>query len=213
MAVDLCIGVEARSRCFWTSPGPVTLIGCILSLCALFHTAFLLPSTDMNQRIYDSLTVDWCFAVRRESQAQAGRDSQPHFPFRCSAGLRALCSLSLSFPGTWKDTASSTVTCASDGVLRVIRVWGQRLFQVMFVMVVLLELLYAGDWVVLRFRVAHGTAYGTVEVNQFLATPLKGNKVEYDMMGTVQQACSRSIFPQRGNPACWWLERHKSQWE
>ena len=94
-----------------------------------------------------------------------------------------------------------------------IRVWGQRLFRVMIVMVVLLELLYAGDWVVLRFRVAHGTAYGTVEVNQFLATPLKGNKVEYDMMGTVQQACSRSIFPQRGNPACWWLERHKSQWE
>jgi hypothetical protein len=95
----------------------------------------------------------------------------------------------------------------------VIRVWGQRLFRVVIVMVVLLELLYAGDWVVLRFRVAHGTVDGTVEVNQFLATPLKGNKVEYDMMGTVQQACSRSIFPQRGNPACWWLERHKSQWE
>jgi hypothetical protein len=36
---------------------PVTLIGCILSLYALFHTAFLLPSTDMNQRIYDSLTL------------------------------------------------------------------------------------------------------------------------------------------------------------
>ena len=52
-----------------------------------------------------------------------------------------------------------------------------------------------------------------VQVNQFLATPLKGNKVEYDLMGTVPMTCSRSIFPQKGNPACWWLERHTSQWE
>jgi hypothetical protein len=95
----------------------------------------------------------------------------------------------------------------------VIRVWGQRLFRGVIVMVLLLELLYVGDWAVLRFRIAHGRAFGTVEVNQFLATPLKGNKVEYDMMGTVRQTCSRSIFPQQGNSACWWLERHKSRWE
>lgn len=35
----------------------VTLIGCILSLYALFNTAFFLPSADMSQRIYDSLAV------------------------------------------------------------------------------------------------------------------------------------------------------------
>jgi hypothetical protein len=81
------------------------------------------------------------------------------------------------------------------------------------VMVVLLGILYVGDWVVLQVRITHGTAYGVVEVNQFLATPLKGNKVEYDLVGAVQETCSRSIFPQKGNPACWWLERHKSQWE
>jgi hypothetical protein len=34
---------------------PVTLICCILSLLAVFHTAFLAPSGDMHQRIYDSL--------------------------------------------------------------------------------------------------------------------------------------------------------------
>ena len=34
----------------------VILIGCILSLYALFHTAFLIPSTDMDQKVYDSLT-------------------------------------------------------------------------------------------------------------------------------------------------------------
>jgi hypothetical protein len=74
-------------------------------------------------------------------------------------------------------------------------------------------MLYGGDWLVLRIRVARGTAYGTVEVRQFLATSLKGDKTEYDFMGTIQQKCSRSIFPQQGNPACWWLERHNSQWQ
>jgi hypothetical protein len=76
-----------------------------------------------------------------------------------------------------------------------------------------LALLYAGDWLAFRFHVAHGTAYDSVEVNQFLATPLKGNKVEYDLTGTAQQTCSRSIFPHNGNSACWWLRRHNAQWQ
>ena len=91
--------------------------------------------------------------------------------------------------------------------------WMQRLGRALVVLVVLLGLLYVGDWVVLRVRVSHGTAYRVIPVNQFLATPLKGNKVEYDLMGTVPVSCSRSIFPQQGNPACWWLEKHTSQWE
>jgi hypothetical protein len=91
--------------------------------------------------------------------------------------------------------------------------WAGRLVRLMMVLVVLLGLLYVGDWAELRVRVSHGTAYGVVQVNQFLATPLKGNKVEYDLMGTVSMTCSHSIFPQQGNPACWWLERHRSQWE
>ena len=91
--------------------------------------------------------------------------------------------------------------------------WAGRLVRLMLMLAVLLGLLYLGDWAVLRVRVAHGTAYGVVQVNQFLATPLKGNKVEYDFMGTAPASCSHSIFPQQGNPACWWLERHRSQWE
>lgn len=74
-------------------------------------------------------------------------------------------------------------------------------------------LLYLGDAIALRVRMAHGTAYGTVEVNQFLATPLKGQKEEYDLIGTVPVTCARSIFPQSGMPACWWLNRHRSQWQ
>lgn len=83
----------------------------------------------------------------------------------------------------------------------------------MLVLVILLGLLYVGDWAVLRMRISRGTAYGTVQVNQLLATPLKGNKVEYDLIGTVPVTCSRSIFPQQGDSACWWLKRHATQWE
>src|ERR1700690_1388870 len=34
---------------------PVTLIFCILSLYALFHTAFLNPASDLDQRVYEWL--------------------------------------------------------------------------------------------------------------------------------------------------------------
>jgi hypothetical protein len=91
--------------------------------------------------------------------------------------------------------------------------WIGRLFQLVVVLGALVVLLYAADALVLHVRVSRGTAYGVVQVNQFLATPLKGNKVEYDLMGTVPTKCSRSIFPQMGNPACWWLKRHTAQWE
>jgi hypothetical protein len=91
--------------------------------------------------------------------------------------------------------------------------WAGRLVRFVMVLAVLSGLLYAGDWLILRIRVSHGTAYRVIQVNQLLATPLKGNKVEYDFMGTAPVMCSRSIFPQQGHPACWWLERHTSQWE
>lgn len=71
-------------------------------------------------------------------------------------------------------------------------------------------LIYLGDWSVFQAR---RKPVGVVQVNQLLATPLKGNKVEYDYMGTSPVTCSRSIFPQQGNPACWWVERHKTEWE
>ena len=91
--------------------------------------------------------------------------------------------------------------------------WTERVVRLLVALAVAAGALWVGDWAVLRVRVAHGTAYGVVQVNQFLATPLKGSKVEYDYMGTSPVTCSRSIFPQQGNEACWWLERHSSQWE
>jgi hypothetical protein len=36
---------------------PVALLLCMLSLCAVFHTAFLVPASDLHQTILDSLEL------------------------------------------------------------------------------------------------------------------------------------------------------------
>ena len=75
-------------------------------------------------------------------------------------------------------------------------------------------LAYAVDWSVFELR---GPAMSTVTVQQFLKTPLKGNKLEFDYLGTADASCSRTFFPQYAasawNPPCWWLQRHKTRWE
>ena len=73
-------------------------------------------------------------------------------------------------------------------------------------------IVYLVDWAILRIRMTRGTGFGTVQVDQYLSTPLKGNKNEYDYLGTVTVACARSIFPHGAAP-CWWRNRHRSVWE
>lgn len=36
---------------------PVALLLCLLSLCAVFHTAFLIPASNLHQTIFDSLEL------------------------------------------------------------------------------------------------------------------------------------------------------------
>ena len=71
-----------------------------------------------------------------------------------------------------------------------------------------LAVLYVGDWAVWRTRVAMGSGMGRVSVGDVIVTPLKGNKEEYDWGGTTTLDCSRSLFPQAGSGACWWLRQH-----
>ena len=84
-------------------------------------------------------------------------------------------------------------------------------------LLIALLVLYVSDFAVFEVRHAHGTAMATVSVDQFLQTPLKGNKAEYDYIGTTDQPCSRSLFPQYAasqlNTPCWWLQKHKAQWQ
>jgi hypothetical protein len=74
-------------------------------------------------------------------------------------------------------------------------------------------ILYFADWAQLGLRLAHYTGLGSVNVSQYLATPLKGQKEEYDYLGNSDQPCVKSIFPHDAYQPCWWLERHKNQWQ
>jgi hypothetical protein len=80
-----------------------------------------------------------------------------------------------------------------------------------------LAVLYALDWSVFEFRQMRGTGMGSVSVEQYLKTQLKGNKAEYDYLGAADENCSLAMFPQYAasawNPPCWWLKRHNQHWQ
>jgi hypothetical protein len=76
-------------------------------------------------------------------------------------------------------------------------------------LLLLAVLLYPLDWAVWRTRVARGGGMGEVQVDHFTVAELKGSKEEYYPDGTAVVPCSRSIYPQGGNGACWWVERHR----
>lgn len=74
-------------------------------------------------------------------------------------------------------------------------------------------LLWVGDWAVFAVRASHGNGYDSVQVEEYLSTALKGNKEEYDYLGTVEMNCARALFPHGGAQPCWWVRRHRKQWE
>jgi hypothetical protein len=87
------------------------------------------------------------------------------------------------------------------------RLWVRVLQGLLAVLLVL----YLGDWAILKMR-AGSQASSSVQVEQFLRIRLKGQKEEFDYMGTVAQPCTPSLFPHRSQSPCWWLVRHKTQW-
>jgi hypothetical protein len=52
-----------------------------------------------------------------------------------------------------------------------------------------------------------------VTVGLLQVATLKGNKEEYYPDGTEVVDCSKSIFPQTGAGACWWVESHRTVFE
>lgn len=72
-----------------------------------------------------------------------------------------------------------------------------------------LVILFAGDYLVLHFRIAaHGLNGATQSLTTFAAAPLKDGRfsVFYDQPQI--QTCVRSIFPWLGDQPCWYLQRH-----
>lgn len=67
---------------------------------------------------------------------------------------------------------------------------------------------YAADWLVFNLR---GGPTAKVTVSHFLSAPLKNNKQELDYLGSDEEICSLSLYPQSGHTPCWYLRRHTNQ--
>ena len=69
--------------------------------------------------------------------------------------------------------------------------------------------LYAGDYAVLRYRIAaHGADAVTSSVPTFYAAPLKNGRLDVYYDQPQSQTCVRSIFPWLGYEPCWYVQRH-----
>jgi hypothetical protein len=86
-----------------------------------------------------------------------------------------------------------------------IKRWLQRM---LVVLVAGFVAVYGGDWAIYKLR---GSPTSTVTVNKFMTVPLKGNKIEYDYIGSADVPCSISLFPQAGQSPCWHLRRNPNQ--
>lgn len=70
---------------------------------------------------------------------------------------------------------------------------------------------YLGDSVAIRFPGRE--RFDVVQINKYLAIPLKGGKTEYDFDGTEDVTCVRALFPQLGRSPCWYLRRQQERWQ
>jgi hypothetical protein len=83
--------------------------------------------------------------------------------------------------------------------------------------VLLLGLVYAGDYLLLRYRVAYpkaGDAFGSVVMERLYAIPQKNGATEYEFDARrpeVNTPCVHSLFPHFGLSPCWHLKRNSQK--
>lgn len=69
--------------------------------------------------------------------------------------------------------------------------------------------LYAGDYLLLRYRIARNQApFGTVTVRPYYAVPRKDHKIEFMFQDPEDDTCVNSLFPHLGDSPCWYLRRN-----
>jgi len=90
------------------------------------------------------------------------------------------------------------------------RFLGRWLFRVLIAIAIVSLALYAVDSAVYKLR---GSPHSTVAVSRFMAVPLKGQKTEYDYLGTASVSCAVALFPHAGQDPCWHLKRNPNQWD
>jgi hypothetical protein len=85
-----------------------------------------------------------------------------------------------------------------------------RLKAILIAAPMLFVVLYAVDYLWLRFRMSHPQAGQAFEIVRFYwATPIKGGKEEIFFDQPQTETCARAIFPHLGYSSCWYSE-HKT---
>jgi hypothetical protein len=83
--------------------------------------------------------------------------------------------------------------------------------------VTLVATVYAGDYAVVRVRVAYprfGPAFDSVQIEKLYAIALKNGRTEYQLdarQPEVTVPCVRALFPHLGYSPCWYLRRNSQK--
>ncbi len=89
-----------------------------------------------------------------------------------------------------------------------LRLIGRWLLRGALALAVLVVATYAVDWIAFKLE---GAPQSTVTVSRTMIVPLKNNKDEYDYLGTFDEPCSISLFPQAGLSPCWELRKNPKE--
>jgi hypothetical protein len=94
---------------------------------------------------------------------------------------------------------------------------GDFLKRALILIVALAAIVYAGDYAVIRLRVAYpqlGRAFDSVQMERLYAIALKNGRTEYELdarQPEVTVPCVRAMFPHLGYSPCWYLRRNSQK--
>ncbi|MGA2686661.1 MAG: hypothetical protein ABSE85_01190 [Candidatus Korobacteraceae bacterium] len=81
----------------------------------------------------------------------------------------------------------------------------------LIIAVIVVAVLYGGDFLSLRLGLPKREMMGTVTVHTYYSVKLKSGKTEYDYAGDHDVNCANSLFPQLGLKPCWYAIRHTDE--
>lgn len=91
---------------------------------------------------------------------------------------------------------------------------GRFALRGLFGVLVLVAILWIGDWVSFRYRLSKGTPgdpLQTTRIQPTYAIPHKDGQAEYVFGQPQNVTCARSIFPHAGDPPCWYVRKTTSK--
>ncbi|HEU5335386.1 MAG TPA: hypothetical protein VFU27_05455 [Terriglobales bacterium] len=89
---------------------------------------------------------------------------------------------------------------------------GRAVIWALAVLAFLSALGFAGDYAVLRYRMAAGSKpFGIVTARPYYAVRLKSGKTEFMFQNPRPETCVNSLFPHLALTPCWYLRRHPEE--